>query len=82
LNNLIKKAYDAKGNAINVMKGDLKHKLPLDIFLSGIINDIITYSLSVILEITMKDPESYNYVTGYNIIADCLWPLVLQNLES
>lgn len=59
------------------MKGSSQYKLPFEIFLEGVKIDIIKGSLNGILEITYFDKVNYNFVNGYNLFKDCLWPVVI-----
>jgi hypothetical protein len=58
------------------MRGEKNSKLPLELYLNGI-SDILDKSLKEILIITSQNDGNSNFVEGYNIIEECLWPLIL-----
>ena len=72
----MKKAYDNKGNAIAIMQGDNSKKLPLDLYFEGITIELLDQSLKQIIQITNKK-DDINYVDGFKIIEECLWPLII-----
>ena len=83
MNTIVKKAFEAKQFQNLAVKDDTqKYKLPFDLFTNGIMNEIIQGSLNGILSMTWTDQQSYNFVRGYDIVKDCLWPLVLSNFDN
>ena len=59
------------------MKGSNQYKLPFEIFLEGIKTDLLKGCLNGILEITHYGKGTYNFVSGYDMLKDCLWPVVI-----
>lgn len=78
---MIKESYEHKGAALKMMKGERDVKLPLFVFLDGVEKTLIRGCLKQIIDMTTNS-ESEFYVSGYSIIAECLWPMILHALDT
>ena len=58
------------------MKGETDFKLPLQVYLDSIQSPLLDKHLRGIIELT-TDVDNEDYVAGYKIFNDCLWPQVL-----
>jgi hypothetical protein len=78
---LVKDAYEHKSEALKMMKGERNVKLPLFVFLDGVENTLINGCLRLIIDMTTNSDSEF-YVSGYSIIGECLWPMILHALET
>ncbi len=70
---LVKTCYDQR--SVNQVK-------PLELLTSNILQEYLpSGALSILLNLT-RDPQNYNYVSGYDICRHSLWPVLLQTLDS
>ncbi|CDW83466.1 ldlcp-related protein [Stylonychia lemnae] len=82
INSLVKKAFDAKSNVISVMKGDKDQLLPFQIYINGIQTELLEGTLRSLLEITLTNEDDYNFVADFNVIQDCVWPIMIKSLDQ
>eukprot|EP00347_Sterkiella_histriomuscorum_P008964 403343057 len=46
------------------------------------IQEIIEGILEHIIRITLMEQESFNFVVSYDVLGDCLWPLIMKSLDN
>ena len=75
MDKITKEAYQVKGQ-------QSQHaKIPIEIFICGVKNRIIEGSLRNLIKLTTHKTGE-NYVSGFSILDDCLWPLLLRAVDT
>lgn len=64
-----------------MMSGESDYKLPLTVFIQEVESKIISGTLKRSLLLTIKGQEE-DFVEGYDLVSDCLWPLILAAFDT
>ena len=77
IDQITKEAYQIKGQRDT----NGQAQLPIQLFIEAVKVRIINGSLRNILRVT-TDADGENYVGGYSMIDDCLWPLLIRAVDT
>ena len=65
-----------------MMKGETDFELPLQVFVQRTEQKILRGSLERSFTLTLEQFKQEDFVCGFDLVTDCLWPIILNVFDT